>query len=532
MALLLWIAFLGFYGFFLSRHYDPNGVQYALVIESTGPRFDPHHLLYEWVGVGVFRLLSIFGWSGRVLTAMQLANVFAGASGLCFLFLLLRRATGQTCVSLIPVFGLAFSTGYLFYSTNAQVQILPIPFAILTLIGLLQYGKQVLLAQRLAWLGVLALLSTIATLLFQPYVFLLPIVAAGVLVDAANLPLRKRLFYAAVYSLLMISLVGCTYIFVGYLDVGVLSISDLWLWITHQAQLGMFAGGRLSDMVLSWYGLSKTVTIYPGLWGMVTSSPGITVRASSYLAGVGAFGKVLFGLFNLVIFGIVVLPVGYMVIHRDQIYKRYPRLVIALGVWLLLFGGFAVWYISTSVESWLAPLVAIWMIWGLTLANAREGGAWYPVWRWARRFSVAFVVLVLALNLPVLAITRSVQTNEDYAEAMMVEQITSPDDLIVTFGEGFPYIPYFAQRATFVIPYEYYTYNQSRDETYEALEELVQRKWATGERVFWVEDLGEVAWYEEWMYEVGFSHDDLERFDLHLILDEEGFRVSEILPRE
>ena len=76
--ILVALLFLPLYLLFPSIDYDANGVIEATWVES-GVRFSPNHILYTFIGRGLYAVAKTFDSSVRAITVLQLFNAFCGA---------------------------------------------------------------------------------------------------------------------------------------------------------------------------------------------------------------------------------------------------------------------------------------------------------------------------------------------------------------------------------------------------------------------------------------------------------------------
>jgi hypothetical protein len=163
----------------LSRNYDLNGITEVASVNSGNPPelFHPNHMLYRPIGYAVRQVLSAAGIAIGGVTLLQVLSAIFGALGLGFVYLMLERLVNNRTIAIWTTLILGVSWSYWTMSTDVYYLSLSAMFVAATL-ALFVHSKSD------ASFAACGFLAALATLSFQPNVFLLPGLTAAILLTA------------------------------------------------------------------------------------------------------------------------------------------------------------------------------------------------------------------------------------------------------------------------------------------------------------------------------------------------------------
>ncbi|HEX9373929.1 MAG TPA: glycosyltransferase family 39 protein, partial [Roseiflexaceae bacterium] len=377
--------------------------------------FHPHHLAYGPLGTLALTAGRAIGYAGGAALPMQLVNAAAGALGVALFFAVVRRATGRTDVALAAALLLGGAYAYWYYAVEIEVYTVATLFLIVCL-GLmarpeLWRSPRLLLALGLAQGGAILFHQT-NVLLCAPVatMFLISQVAgrrsqvAGQDRRCVTCDLRRGAWYAITLALT----VGLPYLFVGVVVSGFRSWGEFSAWLTEYARTGWWGGPITAQ---KWAGLGK------GL--------------SETLAQPG--GALLW-----------LLLAALLLVHVRRLAAAPRPLLAALAVWLLVYGGFFLWWEPDNVEFWIASLPPALLLLALALPGARP---WGPgVW-----LALAVAATAIGVNHDSIARRGDAANDLQRVIARELKARSAPSDLLlVPDGLLELYLPYYQGHDNFL----------------------------------------------------------------------------------
>jgi len=151
---------------FSDGHFDSNGndgIEYAMWVDQAENTvlFNPHHLLYHMAGRSFHQVVQKITGNPAIpsVWSLKLISSLCGAFGIGIFYLLLLQLGNDREASFMASLGLAFSTGYWFFSSTAETYIIDAFFTVLILYVLIRFLKGHSPAQAFIWLGLLHALA-------------------------------------------------------------------------------------------------------------------------------------------------------------------------------------------------------------------------------------------------------------------------------------------------------------------------------------------------------------------------------------
>lgn len=365
--------------------------------------FHPHHLAYGLLGATLRGMLLAMGWQGSVMVPLQMVNALAGALGIALFFDLVRGVTRRVDLAFCAALLLGGSYAYWYYAVEIEVYTIAAVFLVLCLRLMIRLLKQ----PSLRLWAVLGSVQAMAVLFHQTNVLLCVPIGCLLVYTAMNAdgnPWPRFWRHSVAYALPLVVLAGGAYLLVGVGISRFYSWSELSGWMLSYAHTGWWGGAVTGE---SWsdlgMGLAHTLA-YPG----------------------GA----LLGL----------LLVGVLVLSLPRLWRAYPMLSALLACWLLVYGGFFVWWEPDNVEFWIAsmPPAVLLLVLALTGAPRFHPGVWV----------VAAVGITMAgVNYDSISYRGDPVNDVHRHNARVLAEQSNPGDMLLVSDELLAlYLPYYEGR--------------------------------------------------------------------------------------
>lgn len=352
----------------------------------TGLFFHPHHLLYSPTGWLLWQAARLVGYSGNAERVLQLMNALAGVTCGWGLYRLTLHLTGQMVPALVAASLVWFNFATWYFSVEVEVYLV----ALVWLVATLWLLVELVTTPRPRTPFLLGLALGGAALYHQTNGLLVGVTLVAVLL--APLTRRQKLSSLLVCGAIAGSCVAVGYGSVGFLVNGYRSPTQFFDWVLFFAKTGWWGHAirdRWSDLGA---GLSNTI------------SP---QDAWPYWVGIGIV--LLIGSHNL---------------------RRWWRVVLVCLAWIGSYGAFFAWWEARNIEFWIAALLPVWLLVGLSVAVGRQ--------RWRGWASGTLGLLGCALlgwhNYPLIEQRGDPALDPDRHVSVQVRDQTLPDDLVIEPG--------------------------------------------------------------------------------------------------
>lgn len=415
---LVYLLAAGFCFLFLARYLTSltdvhtfDALSYVLDVERKPwvEIFHPHHLAYGLLGKATLGLARWLGYTGTSAEPLQVVNALAGALGVASFFVLVVRATRRLVPAAIVALFLGGSYAFWYYAVEIEVYTFSVLFLIIALGLMLRLLEA---PTRRLWI-LLAIAQSGAILFHQTNVLLsLPIaVLAFILLwragpDAQQV-WREQSLNFGLYVLIAAGISILAYAVVGLLS-GFQSLEAFLWWMTNYARTGWW-GGPITDK--KWELLTK------GLSETLAQPDG--------------------GFLGLLLLGLVCL-------HGRMIVRRYGAQSLVLLSWLLVYGGFFLWWEPDNIEFWIASLPPFLLLVAYALCEVRT---WQPsIW-----IAGALACTVFASNNDAILLRGDERYDLEHRVTDLLAERTDPADLLlVPDGIQELYLPYYAGRTNYL----------------------------------------------------------------------------------
>ena len=428
-----WLLFFGTLAVYLLTRTHLNtfdAVAYANQIglaQETGklrPLFHPHHLLFNALGFGAWRLARFAGFTGGPLIVNQTLNAALGAWGVGLFYVTLRRLQPLGPAPLLLALGLAGSFGWWICATDGRVN-LPSSVMMLAAFGVLVRLRERPTADQAALVGLLAGLAV----LFHESAGLFGIVGAVGIVAAVSGRKRGRLLaaYGAAWAAVVLIAYGSVGVFALHLH----SVFGFKHWMNAYAERGWWWDFHvLHNLRLDLFGLRHAVFAQP------------LGRAALAQTPLHAFGTVALGLlwlcYGLSLLGIVAAAWAILsALPRLRRSADWPVVLVCLA-WITLYAGFFTIWCPGAFVFWVPALIPLGTLLLLAHPPVRLLGIWIGV-----LVLLNFLAGILPYLKPVAGLSQRV--------ALDIKAHTPPRSLVIVSGVGDDAqcevdVPYFANR--------------------------------------------------------------------------------------
>jgi hypothetical protein len=366
----------------------------------TGFFFHPHHLLYSPTGWMFWQGWRLAGYDGNSELALKVLNALVGAGcGWGFYRLVLHlTASIPAAIGSAGIFLFSYASWY--FSGEVEVYMLALAWLLLALALLVE----MVTGPRRRTAPLLGLALGASALYHQTNGLLVPVVLAGIALAPATWPAKARMaLLAGTVSGLVVAL---GYGLVGFFVNGYRSLGQLRDWMFFFVETGWWGHSTRGRLIDIGAGLGNTISTR-GAW--------------PYWIGV-----------------IVVLLLGIVPAVR-----RWPRIVALAAIWLVVYGAFFIWWEAENIEFWIATLLPLWLLAGLSLASIPDR----RLRRTAEVVAVLGVVLLARHNYPIVERRGDAAYDLQRILSSGVRDQTTPDDLILSSGGVMElYLPYYEGR--------------------------------------------------------------------------------------
>ena len=457
-GLCLFFIYIGF----LSKSYDFDTISLAQWAEDNlyfvpGQQF--HLLNYVFNNI-FFSLWKIFGYTGSAILPLQVLDSIFGVLSVTVFFLLVLKLSKSRFVSFVCSLGLAFSSEFWHYSTEAETHIISIFFLLLAVYVMARespcYNAKVIFKSSLAFS--LSVFSSSAYILFLPF-FLLLIAFGENTAQEKKLFAWRYFFYVCLLWLLPFSLLGAA-----------VSIKHCWHYLFDSGIIKFIK--RFGVNFIYWFKSHEKYHI---------------IKPSEVFFIAQNFTKMLFGYMKnpiaglgLFFFSAAFVGINYDLIRRD---KRLSSFAIASFLAFLIFISVFLVYEPFNTQRYTPLLVFFWLAASICMYITVKVFSW----RWFQLFLLFLVAVNAYLNFSYRIYPLSQKENNFYlVETQCLKSHISAGDLVLIAGRdkfGYPeprvrYFDYFGGIKFFELGYLNCRFNDKyrRDGTKQELLEFLRRK--------------------------------------------------------
>lgn len=470
-GLVTLVAFLG-YRVTASMHFSGDSLMHAAAIRDANvlATAESHRLLMNPLGWLYVEARGLNVGALELLTELQGFNALSGALAAGILCAAVFHLSGRPIPGLLAAAGLVFSHASWLYSTDAEM-VMP---AIAVMVAGLWLALDLVSRPEISRTAVVAsaLLSAFAVLLYAQSALLVPVSIVALLLAPSVSPgsrWRRALAYLCT-TVLFVVLSYTLYMVASGVRLG-------------GAIYGGQGSGTLYGVIspraipLGAYAFLRSMANYPEL------GPGMLSR--DFLAEASLATTIRFGLFNIIVAILVVLPAGLIAWRWRRLTPILRNQLCLLLLWALLNAGFALYWMPKDLQFWLPVTASWWLFVGLFLAQfhaERMGPAVLGV-------ATAVIALLGWSNYDgAIGPRQVVETNKALVIASSIPSRTDDMDLLITVDDD-RYTQYFSERRWLslyvsALEYPFPPDAHSRSLLMKRVGSEMQATWRSGGRVF------------------------------------------------
>ena len=353
LALLLYLPFR-------SIQWDLNGIIEAQAIDSGGEGLvSPNHLLYRPLGLAAFTLFRSAGYGGHSVVILQYITGIMAAIGIGLFWKWIKNLTGNVLVASLACVLLATAWSQWKFSTD--VYYITPAAAMVAFVLVIMSSPSPLTSSAIIKLGVFVAL---AILFWQANIFLIPIVALYLLWIRRADSQKESWANVSLFMMIVIVIVGLTYLAAGTLVHHSSNIQDFTGWILSHSSEGTISlwGKWSADRFPSAAG--SAIASFIPVW------EGLGLR--DLLRGNFNFAKLLAQL-SLVAFVFLCLVTLIGIVRRRVALKLILPYLLLLGLAYCVYALFIVWWDPYEPKWFVIPnlflVTMLALVWNISFNN-------------------------------------------------------------------------------------------------------------------------------------------------------------------
>ena len=409
----------------------------------------PHHLGYQLATYYYYSIWSWLGWEGGSLLPLQLITVLTSALTLVLFNRILRNFTNLSIALLFTAL-LAVANGFWLFSVEIEVYLPSLLLVLLTFYFLTKWSLQ----QGIHCFAIGCLWGS-AILFHQMNVLFGAVILAAILT-------QRRAGRSILISLLKVTAGAFPIVVIPYL----LAIRALQLVSLRS--------------VLYWL----TWLTHIGLWGSPT--PDLLLRTAQG-TGHAFIGTANQG-FPTLLFVQFLATIILILFAAWKAFKSFPGIAIQCLVWILVYGGFIIWWEAENPEFWVGLLPPFFMLLAMTVQNSK-----LPIWA----VQGGLIALIFAVGInnwkSTISPLQEAETNPDFQRLMKLVADCMPRGsfVIANSSRFWPWLVYY--RDMNVVSIDRVLLTAERDFPEQTTEfgmreviNRIERAFSEGHNVYWL----------------------------------------------
>lgn len=394
IASILIFLFYFFFNFnYISNWIDEKGdaKTYDYYVRLGIPQFlfNPHHIAFDWIGKEFYNVLKNNGYTGSVMTILQLRNLLISSIGLSLFFFLFYKISKKFLLSLFIVLLIAFSCAYWIYS---QINDTPIIHSVLiallffAVIYFPQAKNKFLYSMFIGISHAICIFFHQSNLLFIFVIIFIIFFSDKILINFNNnenlfytrikyynknnlnisnshsLNLNKFLYFI-IYFFTFFIIVTIVYYYVGIILIGL---------TLNPVEATTFNKIKDSTYFFNWLILYAKID-YWGKGYQANTFVMVVKGISSYFYQPQSFNnqELVFDFQNFfsansilpnLLASFIILILFIALIFFIFMYKKYKYVFIANIIFFITYIVFACWWEPDYREFWVAPMFSFWFL--------------------------------------------------------------------------------------------------------------------------------------------------------------------------
>lgn len=405
---------LVFFFLFTAKQYPNDTLYYMNAIRDggLGSMFHKHHLLFNYIGRGIFNAANHIGYSGDVLPLISMLNNVCGALTIVLLFKFLKILNVNRGINFGILLSVIFSYNFWFNTGNQEVYMTTIFLQIMIVVLL----RTAISSAKMYWYIAIALLSALAVLFHITSVLFFGVVIVMIVFSKARV--SEKITFVGVYGILTPLVTLGSYLYVWGLVGGGGGFKGMYQWIMSNASDGRWG---------VWH-LSNFKTALKASYHVVLGGGGESHFVGSLLRGSFDFKSIYLTVvfLGVLVCGLLLLKAMFSslkTVTRERVQELTPYVCWLVGYWI-----FFAWWDPGESDLFTFLVVPAAIIIGLVLNYAQDI-------RKASRYCVGMAVLLLLFNFfPYMVPVSRAENNSNLQTALYIARHGSSGDLVVSLG--------------------------------------------------------------------------------------------------
>ncbi|MBN2547335.1 MAG: hypothetical protein JXB50_16145 [Spirochaetes bacterium] len=342
--------------------------------------FNPHHIAIDWFGMNFYKFLKKNSFSGDLMSALQIKNLFISSLALAVLFFLFYKISKKYLLSFLMITMIGFSCAYWIYS---QINDTPLIHSVLLCILFMISINYPYVKNKFIFSIILGVFHAINILFHQSdLIFIFVIVFIILFSDifrsffsaAENhnniIKLKinnsiyfdhKNFTFLFTYFFTLSVIIFSVYYYVGMIYLGltmnqenaesinyIKDSSYFFNWLILYAKIDYWGKGYEKNTFLS---------VLDGISAYFYQKDNVDIKYHINLFKFFSKESILPNLIFVFFFTII----SSSIIFLKKILKQYNFVIIANIIFILLYISFACWWEPDYREFWVAPMFSIWI---------------------------------------------------------------------------------------------------------------------------------------------------------------------------
>lgn len=341
--------------------------------------FNPHHLAIDYFGASFYKILKNNGYSGSLMNALQIKNIFVSSLALAIIFFLLYKISKKYILSFLIISLISFSCGFWIYT---QINDTPlIHSAILAILFLLSLyypyaKKKFLYTVFISIFHAINILFHQSDLIFSFVLVFIILFSDKLKVKENNISELKSLIedrnkndnysflkntkYLFIYIFTVGLIVSTAYYYIGVVYIGltldpskaetvnkIKGASYFFNWLVLYSRIDYWGRGYEKETISA---AIKGVSDY------FYQKEGVIL---SYKLDIFQFTKetILPNLLLIFFISIFLLSIFFL----KDVVKKYKFVILSNIIFIIIYTAFACWWEPDYREFWIAPMFSYWM---------------------------------------------------------------------------------------------------------------------------------------------------------------------------
>ncbi len=343
--------------------------------------FNPHHIAIDWFGMRFYNFLKKNNFSGDLMTALQLKNLFISSLGLAIMFFLFYKLSKKYFLSFLMICLIGFSCAYWIYS---QINDTPLIHSVLVCLLFMTSINFPFAKNKILYSVILAAFHAVNILFHQSDIIFIFVIIFIILfsdlfrnfflnyennnniIKLKNLNNslsfnHKNFYYLITYFTTLVIIIISVYYYVGLIYIGLTLNSENAKSINHIKDSTYFFNWLILYAKIDYWGKGYEKNIFDSALNGISSyfyqQENVDIKYKLNILNFFSKESVLPNFITVFFFTIILTSILYI----KKILKEYNFVIIANILFIIIYISFACWWEPDYREFWVAPMFSIWI---------------------------------------------------------------------------------------------------------------------------------------------------------------------------